>query len=308
MPQAGFYEADAGYRVFAFPNCRNVYLYENTHGGPKVVGKFFPFQGNHSARCPGEIEFNNLSFIRSLGFCNPPYLIVRPFGFHPGIGQVLILEYLEMQTAGSVILDAIYRGKNRRLYRKLTLFAAILAELHNRTAGDWTVDFDERAGHMERLLRYLVDKRGMTDSMAGMFQRFRESWRNRPEMWGDRRVVVHGDATPSNILFGRGSVVAMIDLERMKWADRTLDLGMAAAELKHFFFRATGNPQAGEPAIHHLIREYCSHFPDREAAFFSITRRLPFYMAVTLLRISRNGWVDPDYRFRLWEEACRILR
>jgi len=99
-----------------------------------------------------------------------------------------------------------------------------------------------------------------------------------------------------------------IDLERMKWADRVFDLGRLCGELKHHFFRATANPMAAEPCIGHFIWAYCCHFPDRESAFHAITRRLPFYLGVTLLRIARNSWIDPDYRRCLLREAVANLR
>jgi hypothetical protein len=44
------------------------------------------------------------------------------------------------------------------------------------------------------------------------------------------------------------------------------------------------------------------------SAFRAITRRIPFYMGITLLRIARNSWIDDDYRWRLVQEAKKILR
>jgi hypothetical protein len=99
-----------------------------------------------------------------------------------------------------------------------------------------------------------------------------------------------------------------IDLERMQWADRVFDLGRLCGELKHFFFRAKGDPNAAEPFIGHFLWEYSCHFPDRMTAFRAITRRTPFYMGVTLLRIARNSWINQDYRQRLLQEAKQILR
>ncbi len=54
--------------------------------------------------------------------------------------------------------------------------------------------------------------------------------------------------------------------------------------------------------------EYARHFPDRQRAFASITRRVPFYMGLTLLRIARNSWVNGHYRRNLVEEAKKTLR
>jgi aminoglycoside phosphotransferase (APT) family kinase protein len=126
-------------------------------------------------------------------------------------------------------------------------------------------------------------------------------------MWEDRAVLVHGDATPSNFMFGRGDHTMAIDFERMKWADRVFDLGRLCGELKHFFLQSTGDAHAAEPFIGHFLWEYCCHFPDRMSAFRSITRRTPFHMGITLLRIARNFWSDGEYRWRLVREAKAIL-
>jgi aminoglycoside phosphotransferase (APT) family kinase protein len=127
-------------------------------------------------------------------------------------------------------------------------------------------------------------------------------------MWEDNQVLVHGDATPSNLLFGCGLSVIAIDLERMTRADRVFDLGRITGELQHSFLEATGDTRPAEPFIGHFLWEYACHFPDRSSAFHSITGRLPFQMALTLLRIARNSWVGAHQRRRLVEEAKVILR
>jgi thiamine kinase-like enzyme len=127
-------------------------------------------------------------------------------------------------------------------------------------------------------------------------------------MWEDRQVLVHGDATPSNFLFGDDLNVIAIDLERMKPADRVFDVGRIAGELQHSYMQATGNKYAAEPFISHFLWEYACHFPDRDRAFQSITGRVPFQMAITLLRIARNSWVSEPHRRRLVEETKIILR
>jgi len=94
----------------------------------------------------------------------------------------------------------------------------------------------------------------------------------------------------------------------MKHADRAFDLGRIAGELQHYFLQANRNKAAAEPFIGHFLWEYACHFPDRGRAFHSITGRLPFQMALTLLRIARNAWVSAGHRGRLVEEAKIILR
>jgi serine/threonine protein kinase len=308
VPQLGFNSPDASYRVFRFNYSRNVYLYEEKHRGIRLVGKFFKSSDQYHARKTGETEFNNLIFLRSLGFSDSPHYVVKPYGFNPAIDNLLVVEYIEADSLSKIINDAIHAGNHKRLFRKLSALAHFLATMHNRTAGDYGVNFDESYQYMGRLLKSLIEKRGMGSDHSDELWFLREVWRGRSCMWEDRGVLVHGDATPSNLLFGHGRDVIAIDLERMKWADRVFDLGRLCGELKHFFLQSTGNPFAAEPFIGHFLWEYCCHFPERENAFRSITLRIPFYMGITLLRIARNSWIDWDYRWRLVHEAKQALR
>jgi len=94
----------------------------------------------------------------------------------------------------------------------------------------------------------------------------------------------------------------------MKQADRIFDVGQIPGEIKHFFMQHTGDRMQAEPFISHFLREYAYHFPDRGSAFASVTRRLPFHMGLTLLRIARNGWIEGTYRRQLLGEARKTLR
>ena len=308
VPQLGLHLPDAAWKVFRFHAPRDVFLYEEKHRGIRLVGKFFKGPDRGQARRTGETEFNNLSFLRSIGFANAPHYAVRPFGFNPDIDNLLVVEHLDGESLSDLIQSALIDGRHNRLFRKLSGLGHFFATLHNRTAGELTVNFEEACHSMEWFVQHLEARWGMGRDDVQECRRLLSVWRGRSCMWEDRSVLVHGDATPSNLLFGRGRDVMVIDLERMKWADRAFDLGRVCGELKHFFFRHTGNPWAAEPFIGHFVWEYGCHFPDRDAAFYAITRRLPFYMALTLLRIARNSWIDPDYRRRLIREAKQILR
>lgn len=234
--------------------------------------------------------------------------MIRPYGFNPSIDNLLVLEHVEAQSLSRIINDAVYHGNHKRLYKKLSALAHFLATLHNMTAWDYNVNFDDAFQYMGRLLSSLVEKWGMGKDHSDELYHLRDVWRGRGFMWEDRAVIVHGDATPSNLLFGHGSDVIAIDLERMKWADRVFDLGRLCGELKHFFMQGMGSPYAAEPFIGHFLREYCCWFPDRERAFRSITMRIPFYLGITLLRIARNSWIDREYRWCLIHEAKQNLR
>ncbi len=301
----------AGFRVFRFVHSRDVYLYEEANGLFSVVGKFFP-PGRRLAPglvCPPtETEFHNLLFLHKQGLSNSHYKIARPLGYNPLINNVLITEYLDGQLLGDVIYDAIRHSRWDRLYCKLSALAGFLAGLHNRTAGDRTVDFSNPYEYTGRLIESLVRKHGMDRSEADELYRLRENWLNRAFMREDQWVIVHGDATPSNFKVGSGRQVMIFDLERMMRADRVFDLGRLSGELKHYFMQNTGNRWLAEPFIGHFLWEYCGFFPDRQAAFKSITRRIPFYSGITLLRIARNNWINWNYRRQLLEEAKENLR
>lgn len=309
ISQLGVGLADVEFRVFQSACSRNVYLYEEKHCHARLVGKFHP-GSNTSCRHPkaGEIEFSNLVYLRGLGFDAPPHYVVRPLGFNPCISNVLLMEFLEGDPLGAVINEAMHQDRRERLYSKLTALAHFLAALHNRTARDRKVNFDRSHAYMGQLIHSLIVNWDMGTDDSGELYHLREVWRSRGMMWEDCAVLVHGDATPSNFLFGKGRTVLAIDLERMQWADRVFDLGRICGELAHFFQQGKGDRGAAEPFIGHFLWEYCRHFPDRMSAFKAITRRIPFYMGITLLRIARNSWIDPDYRRRLVQEARKILR
>ncbi|MBN1903639.1 MAG: phosphotransferase [Deltaproteobacteria bacterium] len=310
-PQLALQEAPAGFRVYQFIYSRDVYLYEETNNAFRVVGKFFP-PGRRLAtglvRPPTETEFHNLIYLHSQGLNGSCFKIARPLGYNPALNNLLILEYLDGELLGDVIGHAIRHNRRDRLFRKLSALAEFLAGLHNRTAGDWRVDFKDPYDYTGRLIESLVQKRGMVRGEADELYQLRENWQHRQYMWEDRRVIVHGDATPSNFKVGSGRQVMVFDLERMMWADRVFELGRLSGELKHFFMQITGNRWAAEPFIGHFLWEYCGFFPDRQDAFKSITRRLPFYLGITLLRIARNTWIDWNYRQQLIDEAKQNLR
>lgn len=307
MPRLGIASNDAQYRVFQFPDSRNVYMYEDSKRGARVVGKFFKSSDRDHARKTGETEFNNLTFLRSFGFSEYPHYIVMPLGFNPDIDNLLVVEYIDGDTLSVVISNAINLEKRNRLFRKLSALAHFLSQLHNRTANESTVNFDESIQYMKRLLKSLAEKWGLDYDSSNELDFWGDIWRRRSCMWEDRNVLVHGDMTPSNILFGKDRDTIAIDLERMKWADRVFDIGRLCGELKHSFFRATDNSFAAEPFIGHFLWEYCRYFPDQNDAFRSITRRIPFYMGITLLRIARNSWIDENYRKKLIHEAKQTL-
>ena len=308
LPQMGAVRQPVDFRVFRLQDSR-VYLYEGKDSPISLVGKFFAGKGGQSkSNQRMQHEFDNLHRLRGYGLAGYPHQVVRPLGANSDINSVLIMEYCHGISLSTVINDAIYLKRDQELFSRLTALAYFLATLHNRTANGWGVDFAEDCSYLERLIEDLQHRNFIRDRDQDELYWLRDRWREQPRMWEDQQVLVHGDATPSNFLFGDDLSVIAIDLERMKRADRVFDVGRIAGELQHFYLMATGNKYAAEPFIGHFLWEYACHFPDRERAFRSITGRVPFQMGLTLLRIARNFWISEAYRQLLLEEAKNILR
>jgi len=309
LPQLGHGDAAVEFRVFRIKANDSVYLYEERHSGLRVVGKFFgrPYQSTDSTRRRMDTEYENLLHLRGYGFDGYPHTVIRPLGRN-GWLSVLIEEYSDAPALSQFLDGALRHGERDALFAKLTALAYFLATLHNRTANGIGVDFGADCRYLDRMVGRLVQRRAIGSDEARELYDLRDRWAAQARMWEDQQVLVHGDATPSNFLLGSGLHVIAIDLERMARADRVWDVGRIAGELQHAFLQATGDKYAAEPFIGHFLWEYACHFPDRHSAFRSICGRVPFQMALTLLRIARNDWVEESHRRRLIEEARMTLR
>ena len=310
QPQVNGSSDRATYRVFRLNGSHDVYLYEDKYSGARIVGKFFlPRHGGDAEKAAQHLtrEFQNLCLARDAGLAAWPHYIPRPLGCNYSINDLLVVEYCYGQLMSEVIRESIRAHDDSRLFGKLTALAYFLATLHNRTALDARVDFNEDCGYLDHLVARLFKISAIGWDEACELYWLRDQWRGQARMWEDRQVLVHGDATPENFMVGDELSVIAFDLERARRADRVFDVGRLAGELKHFFLQATGNNYAAEPFIGHFLWEYACHFPDRDRAFSSITGRIPFYMGITLLRIARNGWVSSAYRRQLINEAKACL-
>jgi hypothetical protein len=311
LPQLGVNNDSPDFRVYGLLASNHVYLYEDRLSRTRIIGKFFggiSNRDNESAFRHMEREFDNLSYLRSIGFTGFPHYIARPLGRNSSLNFALIEECCYGTSLNDVIIKAILEGAREELFQKLTALAYFLATLHNRTAQDDRVDFNRDCSYFDRIMEQLKNWGHIGLNEAEKFYRFKDLWREKGCMWEDNQVTVHGDVTPTNILFGDGPWVIAIDLERMMSADRVFDIGRVAGEIKHFFMQYTGDKLKAEPFIGHFLWEYSSHFPDRNSAFESITRRVPFYMGLTLLRIARNSWITGEYRLQLFDEAKKTFK
>ena len=298
------------FRAFQLKGSNEVYGYEECRTGVKLVCKFFGHRfgwDRDRAESTAGREYRSYQELRRYALVGNPHHVIRPLGMARDINCVLALEYYGGEQL-SLAIDRALEGDDAQLFSRLGALAYYLATQHNRTANGKSVDFGDDCAYLDGQLAILrgLGRIGQWDVdecrwLAGQ-------WRERPRMWADQQVWLHGDATPANFLFGGGMNVGAIDLERMKRGDRLFDVGRVAGELQHAFMRGANDRTRAEPFIGHFLWEYCGHFPDRDAAFASITARLPYYMALNLLRVARNDYIGEDYSGRLVAQAKELLR
>lgn len=274
-----------------------------------VVGKLFkwgviPFE---EAWLEADKEYSNLKLLREqLGMDGDTDRVVAPLGENKELSALLVTEKAPGRTLDHFIAKAIFEQEHGELFQTLSYLARFFVKLHE-------------AGKTERLLspelprlylNTLLDSlnAGLLDysELAKIDEYACRWWCTRQVFASDRETIVHGDATPTNFLFDNGNVTA-IDLEGMKLADRCWDLGFIAAELKHHFMWRTGDGWAAEPFIGHFLWQYAADYGDTQF-FRVITRRLPLYMALGLLRIARNTYVGDVHRQHLVLEAKQCLK
>jgi aminoglycoside phosphotransferase (APT) family kinase protein len=305
----GVGEPHPAFRVFRLSGSNEVYAYEEKFSGTKIICKFYGtrFESDKAALMARQ-EYEGLRTLRRYRLIGSPHHVVRPLGISRDLNGMLAVEYYSGEQFSHAIGRATYQQDDGHLYWRLTALAYFLATQHNRTANGATVDFEPDCKYFDKVVGRLKKAHRIGQDDIDELSSLRDDWRDRPRMWEDRQVWLHGDATPANFLFGHDMDVAAIDLERMRRGDRMFDVGRVTGELQHAFMSAVGDWHRAEPFIGHFLWEYSCHFPDRDKAFESITARVPYYMALNMLRIARNDYIGRDYSDRLVGRAKKLLR
>jgi len=286
-----------------------VYLFLEREKNIVVVGKCFKVESIllEDAWLEAAKEYLNLKLLRErFGMSGSTDYVVAPLGRSKELSALLVTEKAPGRTLDYYIARAIHEQQRNELFDKLSHLARFLVKLHQISETNRIVPPDLPQAYMEKLLDHLR-KELLSPSEGAAIEQYSSRWWEEESIFvTDREVIVHGDATPTNFLFD-GNMVVGIDLEEMKWADRCWDLGFVAAELKHHFMWRMGDSWAAEPFIGHFLWEYAVNYGDTH--FFSIiTRKIPLYMTMGLLRIARNNWLREHYRANLIEEAKQCLR
>jgi hypothetical protein len=307
----GVREPQPAFRVFRLSGSNVVYAYEEKASRAKVICKFYgPRFGwdRDKAAWMARREYEGLETLRRYDLIGSPHHVIRPLGFSRDLDGVLAVEYYSGEEFSHAIARATQHRNEAHLYWRLKALAYFLATQHIRTANGVEVDFDPDCGYFDVVVGRLKRAGRIGPRDIDECSWWRDCWRDRPLMWQDQQVWLHGDATPANFLFGHGLDVAAIDLERMKRGDRMFDVGRVAGELQHAFMSAGRDGHRAEPFIRHFLWEYSCHFTDGQRMFDSVTARAPYYMALNLLRIARNDYIGRDYGGRLVAEAKELLR
>jgi len=267
--------------------CRYEFIGENH----SVVAKFYAeptgWRRDYNPVQSLETEFSNL--IKASQIINVP----RPIAMRKDFNCVLVTENIP----GNTLYE--YMNDENELYDKLTAVAQILRRLHDNTKSIYRKQ--DEFSHFHKVL----DQLRLDYSTRKKFNRLLGDW------WYSTLVdlpygcQIHSDANPVNYIFSRGKIYA-IDFESSReHASFIHDLGIMAAELKHYFAIHKNNEDKAEPYIGHFLWRYSKS----EDEFHRITKTLPFFMAFGLLRMARLGMHDGhnNYVFRKATDCLKAI-
>ena len=288
---------------------RNVFKYTEESSLVSVVGKFFRLDDTKPDRVYRiKCEYDNLNKARQYGLDKFPNYVVKPISKEERIGLALIEEFISGQDLDYYLRRSIHEKKNETLNSVLSALASFFHVLHTRTKSNGSVCLDSVSAYFQKIIRKLTRQNVISESDVEPYLKLMDRWLNGPLLQDGKGSIIHGDATPTNFIFADKSNVVAIDLERMRYADAVFDIGMVCGEMKHAFLWRTGSLESSEPYIRHFLKSYAKRFKDSKTVFRVITRKNPFYMALTELRIARNGYLDWQYKKMLAHEALECLR
>ena len=277
-------------RVFKIrPASHTVCRFEFKGEGFSVVAKFYAepigWKRNYDPIKAMEREFHILKKVEQI------IDVPRPIAIRSDFSCVLITEHIPGNN-----LHKFMKTENG-LYDRLIAVAQILRKLHDNTKSNYHKQ-DEFA-HFHKIL----DQLKLDRNVRLEFDQLLGDWWHSGTLDQSYGCRIHNDANPENYLF-MGDRVYAIDFES-SWdhASFVHDLGVIAAELKHYFAFHKNDGQMAEPYIGHFLW----HYSRNEQEFRKITDALPFFMALGFLRMVRLG-VAPDHSGYIFQEAIACLK
>lgn len=321
--ELGGYHAEPAFDIYSLEDGPSVYLYLDRESGTRIVCKFYGHKmlagsrtGHDEVRAAFmHKEFGALKYARSLGLDTAHHDVVRPLAVNEQLDYVLVEEFAPGTNLVASVMEAL-NGDSAQLKKRVWDTAYFLADLHNMSvAPGMKIEQSEAVVESVSPLQYL---RSTTDGLVHWqtissdervyFDEVADKWGRSGLLEAPQRVLVHGDANPTNFLWDEDNYLTVIDLERLSWGDRAFDLGFVAAELKHLFWYHSGNSFASEPYIQNLYGSYFDLLPSPADDFTSLTTRGRFYMGCIEMRIARNTWLDLGYRQNLAADAAVCLK
>jgi tRNA A-37 threonylcarbamoyl transferase component Bud32 len=184
----------------------------------------------------------------------------------------------------------IYIESENGLYDRLTAMAGALRKLHDNTRSDYCKVYE--FSHFHNLL----DQLHLNSFDREIYNHLLGEWWYSNLIDQDYGCLIHNDANPENYIFHDGRVFVLDFESSWDHANFVHDLGIVAAELKHYYAMHKGDGQKAEPYIGHFLW----HYSRSEAEFRKITSAMPFFMALGLLRMAKlnTEHSEADFIFR----------
>jgi aminoglycoside phosphotransferase (APT) family kinase protein len=274
------------YRIF--PASHTVCRFELEDQGVSVMAKFYAeptgWKREYDAARSMNREFNTLQELEKT------IDVPRPLARSERFSCVLVTEYIKGRS-----LFKLMKAEDG-LYDHLTSVARIQRRLHDSTASHYRKDREFARFHK------VLDQLKFDQSSRAKYNQLLGEWWRSPLLDRPSGCRIHSDATPANYLFNGNRAFALDFESSWKHANPVHDLGILAAELKHYFAIHKRDGGRAEPYIGHLLWQY-SHGLDE---FRRITQALPFFMSLGLLRIMRLG-LSPKHRDYIFRESLACL-
>ena len=215
--------------------------------------------------------------------------IPQPLGTHRDFHCALLTDYVQGRSLYKCL------EKDDCIYDRLTAVAQVQKRLHTQTRSEYRKD------HAFARFHKVLNQLRLDDKTRMKYNQLLGRWYHSSRLDLSSGCLVHGDANPMNYLFHNDRVY-VIDFESSKdHAHHAHDLGLIAAELKHYFAVHQGNGALAEPYIGHYVWQYCRN----EQEFYDVTRALPFFMSLGWLRMARLSMAMEHRSYVLREaEAC----
>jgi aminoglycoside phosphotransferase (APT) family kinase protein len=285
----------------------DVFLMKDDKSGREFVLKSFAERSGSSGRPEQYLdnEYDCLKHIRKIGVDGRHWQVARPI-----CRDRKALFLVEKKADGKPLDHRLLKeitGTDRWLKEKLDLLAGFFASLHRKTATRQRVNVSSILKELQRHATQSHRAGGLGIGELHEARSLARRWCDSPSIRHATRSLTHGDATTANFIY-KGDHLTVIDLERSKCRDPVYDLGMMAGELFGAALSAASNPYVADRYIHRLYWKYAGNFEDRHGIFSHLTARNPFYMANSLLRMSRNDYFSEEHRRKLAFYALECLR